>query len=169
MPAKAKTIDAYLAAISPDRRALLEKLRKAIHRAVPAAEECISYGMPAFRVQGGIVGGFAATKNACSYYPFSGQTLAELADDVSSFARTKSALHFSAKQPLPPGLLRKLVAARLAEIERGRKALPGKAKARARASSSSTPRGKSGRKSTTVEHGRSGETWARGLPAGPCS
>jgi uncharacterized protein YdhG (YjbR/CyaY superfamily) len=120
MPAKPKTIDAYLATIGPDRRAPLEKLRRSLHRAVPAADECISYGMPAFRVRGGIVGGFAVTKNGYSYYPFSGQTLTELAADVSSFVRTKSALHFSAKQPLPATLLRKLVATRLAEI--GRKA-----------------------------------------------
>jgi uncharacterized protein YdhG (YjbR/CyaY superfamily) len=118
MPAKPNPIDAYLAAISPDRRAPLEKLRRAVHRAIPAAEECISYGMPAFRVQGGIVGGFAATKNGCSYYPFSGQTLSELAEDVSAFAHTKSALHLSAKRPLPAALLRKLIAARLAEIGR---------------------------------------------------
>jgi uncharacterized protein YdhG (YjbR/CyaY superfamily) len=118
MPAKPKTINDYLAAINPERRAALEKLRGAIHRAVPAAEECISYGMPAFRVQGGIVGGFAVTKSGYSYYPFSGQTLDELAVDVAAFARTKSALHFSSKQPLPTRLVRKLVAVRLAEIGR---------------------------------------------------
>jgi uncharacterized protein YdhG (YjbR/CyaY superfamily) len=118
MPAKPETIDTYLAAVSPDRRALLEKLRRAIHRAVPTAQECISYGLPAFRVPGGIVGGFAVTKSGCSYYPFSGQTLGELGDAVSAFARTKSALHFSVKQPLPAGLLRKLLATRLAEIGR---------------------------------------------------
>jgi uncharacterized protein YdhG (YjbR/CyaY superfamily) len=118
MPAKPKTIDAYLAAMRPDLRAPLEKLRQSIHREVPAAEECISYGMPAFRVPGGIVGGFAATKNGYSYYPFSGQTLSELAEDVSAFAHTKSALHLSAKRPLPAALLRKLIAARLAEIGR---------------------------------------------------
>lgn len=118
MPAKPKTIDAYLAAINPDRRAPLEKLRRSIHRAAPTAQECISYGMPAFRVQGGVVGGFAVTKSGYSYYPFSGQTLTELAEDVSAFSHTKSALHFSAKQPLPETLLRKLVAARLDEIGR---------------------------------------------------
>jgi uncharacterized protein YdhG (YjbR/CyaY superfamily) len=118
MPAKPKTIDAYLAATSPDLRDPLERLRRSIHRQVPAAEECISYGMPAFRVPGGIVGGFAATKNGYSYYPFSGQTLTELAEDVAAFAHTKSALHLSAKRPLPATLLRKLIAARLAEIDR---------------------------------------------------
>jgi len=115
---KPKTIDAYLKDVSPDRREPLETLRRAILRAAPTAEECISYGMPAFRVPGGIVGGFAATKSGYSYYPFSGQTLSELAEDVSAYAGTKSALHFSASQPLPTRLLRKLLATRLAEIRR---------------------------------------------------
>lgn len=115
---KPETIDAYLDAVDPDRRRPLVNLRRAIRRAVPAAEECISYGMPAFRVQGGIVGGFAVTKNGYSYYPFSGQTLSALGQEVSAYPGTKSALHFSASQPLPAGLLRKLLSTRLLEIRR---------------------------------------------------
>jgi uncharacterized protein YdhG (YjbR/CyaY superfamily) len=115
---KPETIDAYLAAVRPDRQQLLQDLRRAIRRAVPAAEECISYGMPAFRVEGGIVAGFAATKDGCSYYPFSGQTLSELASEVAEYEGTKSSLHFSVERPLPAALLRKLVRARLAEIRR---------------------------------------------------
>ncbi len=120
MPAKPKTIDEYLAAVSPEQRAPLAQLRRAIQRVLPKAEECISYGMPAFRVPGGIVGGFAATKEGYSYYPFSGQTLSTLADEVSGYSGTKSALHFSAHRPLPASLLRKLLATRLAEIEASR-------------------------------------------------
>jgi uncharacterized protein YdhG (YjbR/CyaY superfamily) len=115
---KVETIDAYLAAVRSDRRRLLQDLRRAIRRAVPAAEECISYGMPAFRVEGGIVAGFAATKDGCSYYPFSGQTLSELASEVAAYEGTKSSLHFSVERPLPVTLLCKLVRARLAEIRR---------------------------------------------------
>jgi uncharacterized protein YdhG (YjbR/CyaY superfamily) len=115
---KVETIDAYLAAVRSDRRRLLQDLRRAIRRAVPAAEECISYGMPAFRVEGGIVAGFAATKDGCSYYPFSGQTLSELASEVAAYEGTKSSLHFSVERPLPVTLLRQLVRARLAEIRR---------------------------------------------------
>jgi uncharacterized protein YdhG (YjbR/CyaY superfamily) len=74
--------------------------------------------MPAFRVQGGIVGGFAVTKDGYSYYPFSGQTLAELGQAASAYPGTKSALHFSASQPLPARLLRKLLGTRLLEIRR---------------------------------------------------
>jgi uncharacterized protein YdhG (YjbR/CyaY superfamily) len=120
VPRKPSTIDAYLSALTPERRAPLERLRRAVHRNLTNAEECISYGMPAFRVPGGIVGGFAATKQGYSYYPFSGQTLTDLAEAVSAYPRTKSALHFTAKQPLPTDLLRNLIATRLAEIRRKR-------------------------------------------------
>jgi uncharacterized protein YdhG (YjbR/CyaY superfamily) len=113
-------MDGYLLTLTPDRRSPLEHLRKAMRRLLPDAQECISYGMPAFRVPGGVVGGFAATQEGYSYYPFSGQTLSELAEEVSAYPRTKSALHFTAKRPLPASLLRKLVDARLAEIERKR-------------------------------------------------
>ncbi len=52
MAAKPKTIDDYLATVSDEKRAALEKLRKAIHAAAPGAEECISYQIPFFRLDG---------------------------------------------------------------------------------------------------------------------
>lgn len=61
MAAKPETIDAYLATVSADRRAALEKLRKTILSVLPDAEECISYSMPAFRYAGHVVAGFLAT------------------------------------------------------------------------------------------------------------
>lgn len=114
---KAKDIDAYLAKVSSDKRALLENLRKTIHAVVPDAEECISYTMPAFRVKGGVVAGFLATAKGCSYFPFSGSTLTTVADALEGYSRTKSALHFNAEHPLPKTLVRKLLKARLAEMK----------------------------------------------------
>jgi uncharacterized protein YdhG (YjbR/CyaY superfamily) len=115
MPRKPETIDEYLASVSPDRRAALEKLRRVIHSAVPDAEECISYSMPAFRRDGHVVAGFLATKKGCSYFPFSGTTLATLSSELAAYDTTKSALHFDPKRPLPVALVRKLLAARIAE------------------------------------------------------
>jgi uncharacterized protein YdhG (YjbR/CyaY superfamily) len=115
--AKPKDIDAYLAKVDADKRALLEDLRKTIHSIVPEAEECISYAMPAFRVKGGVFAGFLATAKGCSYFPFSGSTLATLADAVAGYSRTKSALHFDDNHPLPKTLVRKLIKARLAEMQ----------------------------------------------------
>jgi len=92
-------IDDYLAGTSPTNRALLEELRKTIRAVVPEVEECISYRIPAFRLQGRIIAGFSGTSKGCSYYPFSGTTLKTLAGDVAGYSQTKSALHFG---PDPP-------------------------------------------------------------------
>lgn len=109
------TIDEYLARVSDENRAALERLRSMIHAIIPRVEECISYRIPAFRLDGVVVAGFAAHASGCSYYPFSGTTLATLAGDVEAYGRTKSALHFDAGHPLPETLVRKLIRTRIAE------------------------------------------------------
>jgi uncharacterized protein YdhG (YjbR/CyaY superfamily) len=108
-------IDGYLATVRGDKRIALDELRKTIRSIIPKAEECISYGLPAFRVGGAIVAGFQATAKGCSYYPFSGTTLRTLAGDLRGYDKTKSALHFRPGEPLPATLVRKLIKARLAE------------------------------------------------------
>jgi uncharacterized protein YdhG (YjbR/CyaY superfamily) len=108
-------IDEYLATVSGDKRAALDRLRKTIRSIVPRAEECISYGMPAFRLDGRVVAGFQATAKGCSYYPFSGTTLQTLSGDLQAYGKTKSALHFLPDKPLPTVLVRKLIKARIAE------------------------------------------------------
>lgn len=115
MARKPTTIDEYLASVKGERRTALDQLRKAIRTIVPEAEECISYRIPAFRLDGKIVAGFAVTAKGCSYYPFSGSTLRALADELGDFDRTKSALHFGSAKPLPVSLVRKLIKARIAE------------------------------------------------------
>ena len=115
VPRKPTTIDAYLATVSGEKRAALNKLRRTIRTIVPRAEECISYAIPAFRLNGKVVAGFAATAKGCSYFPFSGSTLATLADELESYDRTKSSLHFDPAKPLPMALVRKLIKARIAE------------------------------------------------------
>jgi uncharacterized protein YdhG (YjbR/CyaY superfamily) len=115
---KIATIDAYLGTVSdPERRRALEDLRKKIRAVVPDAEECISYNLPAFRLNGAVVGGFSATRKGCSYFPFSGTTLATLAKDVAAYEQTKGSLHFSPDAPLPAALVRKLIKTRIAETK----------------------------------------------------
>jgi uncharacterized protein YdhG (YjbR/CyaY superfamily) len=109
------TIDAYLAGVPADRRTVLQRLRQTIRTIVPGAEECISYGIPAFRLDGAIVAGFAATATGCSYYPFSGSTLASVAPAIAGYRHTRSALHFTPEKPLPGPLVRKLLRTRIAE------------------------------------------------------
>jgi len=112
---KFDTIDEYLATLTGDRRRALERLRKTIRSVIPRAEECISYRMPAFRLNGAVVAGFIATRKGCSYFPFSGTTLTTLAKDVKGYEQTKGSLHFDPKKPLPVSLVRKLIKARVAE------------------------------------------------------
>jgi uncharacterized protein YdhG (YjbR/CyaY superfamily) len=117
MTKKSTTIDVYLATVSGDKRTALDKLRKTIRKIVPKADECISYGIPAFRLDGAVVAGFGATAKGCSYYPFSGSTLGALAGDLGGYDMTRSALHFRPDKPLPATLVRKLIKARIAENE----------------------------------------------------
>ena len=114
MAAKPTTIDEYLAPLSDDKRAALERLRSLIRAVAPKAEECISYGVPAFR-QNGMLVGFGATKNHCAFYLMSGTTAAAHAKDLAGYDTSKGTIRFPADSPLPAALVRKLVKARLAE------------------------------------------------------
>jgi len=114
----AEEVDAYLRAVEEPKRSTLETLRRSILEIVPHAEQVISYRVPAFRVDGKIVAGFAAFKDHLSYLPFSGSVLGQLADELDGYTMTKSSLHFPVDRPLPKVLVRKLIAARLADAGR---------------------------------------------------
>ena len=114
---KPETIDDYLKSVLEDRRVALEDLRVKIRSIIPDAQECISYRMPAFRLNGVVIAGFCATAKGCSYFPFSGSTLKTLARDVKCYDQTKSSLHFSPDHPLPTALVRKLIKVRIAEAK----------------------------------------------------
>ena len=115
----AEDVDAYLRALGEPKRSTLEGLRLTILELVPDAEQVISYNVPAFRVDGGVVAGFAAFKNHLSYLPFSGSVLNQLAHELEGYTMTKSALHFPVDRPLSKPLVKKLIATRLREL-RGR-------------------------------------------------
>ena len=109
----AEDVDAYLRGIEEPKRSTLEALRATILEIVPEAEQVISYKVPAFRVEGRIVAGFASFKDHLSYLPFSGSVLPALANELEGYTMTKSALHFPVDRPLPKTLVKKLIAARL--------------------------------------------------------
>jgi uncharacterized protein YdhG (YjbR/CyaY superfamily) len=113
--AKPTTIDEYLAAVSDVQRAALEKLRKTIRAAAPKAEECISYGLAAFRLDGKPLVAFGATVNHCAFYPMSSSTVAAHKDELKDFDTSKGTVRFQADKPLPVALVRKPVKARIAE------------------------------------------------------
>jgi uncharacterized protein YdhG (YjbR/CyaY superfamily) len=113
--AKTKTIDEYLAGVTDDQRAALEKLRKTIRAAVPKAEECINYGVAAFRLNGKVLVGFGASAKHCTFYPMSGSTVAAHQDELKNYETTKGSIHFQPDKPLPAALVRKLIKARIME------------------------------------------------------
>jgi uncharacterized protein YdhG (YjbR/CyaY superfamily) len=108
----------YLRHLEEPKRGTLEALRRMILELVPEAEQVISYRVPAFRLDGKIVAGFAAFKDHLSYLPFSGDVLNRLRAELDGYTMTKSALHFPVDRPLPRELVKKLIDLRLADIER---------------------------------------------------
>jgi uncharacterized protein YdhG (YjbR/CyaY superfamily) len=114
----AEQIDNYLRGVREPKRRTLQALRRTILDVIPDAEQAISYGMPAFRIDGTTVAGFAAFKNHLSYLPHSGTVLGQLAEDLVGYTMTKGSLHFRVDQPLPKAIVTRLIAARLSEANR---------------------------------------------------
>jgi uncharacterized protein YdhG (YjbR/CyaY superfamily) len=114
----AEEIDDYLRGVEEPKRGTLEALRGAILEVIPDAEQGISYGVPAFRLHGKTIAGFAAFKDHLSYLPHSGRVLGELAGDLSAYTMTKmtkGSLHFPVDRPLPRAVVERLIAVRLRE------------------------------------------------------
>jgi uncharacterized protein YdhG (YjbR/CyaY superfamily) len=109
-------MDDYLATLDEPKRSTLEALRKTIIEIVPGAEQGISYGVPAFKVQGKAVAGFAAFKSHLSYVPHSGSVLATLQDDTAQYETSKGSLKFAVDKPLPKRLVKKLISSRMREF-----------------------------------------------------
>ncbi|MFI5398176.1 MAG: iron chaperone [Candidatus Binatia bacterium] len=113
LKAKIKTIDEYLAALSHDKRAALERLRKTIQAAVPRAEECISYQLPAFRLDGRLLVWFGAAANHCAFCP--GAVVEAHKGELKDYDTSKGTIRFHPANPLPATLVRKLLKARIAK------------------------------------------------------
>jgi uncharacterized protein YdhG (YjbR/CyaY superfamily) len=121
MKTKHTNIDEYLATVSEDKRAALEKLRQAIRAAAPQAEECISYQVPAFRLGGRMLVAFGAAKYHCSFYPGASPVEA-CKHELKNYDTSKGTIRFQPGKSLPAALVRKLVKARIEEYgERRRK------------------------------------------------
>jgi len=115
--AKVESHDEYLANLRDDQRAALEKLRSAIKSAAPRAEEFISYGLPAFRLNGRALVALGAAATHCSFFPMSGTTVQSHQKELRAYETSKGTIRFDPKKPLPTTLVRKLVKARIAENE----------------------------------------------------
>ncbi len=129
--AKPETIDQFLAPLSPEKRAALQKLRRAIKSAAPRTEECISYGIPAFRLDGRLLVAFGGGAKHCAFYPGAHPIKAHQ-DALKVYDTSKGTIRFQADSPLPVALVRKLVKTRIAE-HTARQRAAAKRKARRRA------------------------------------
>ena len=110
------TVDEYLEAAPEPHRGTLAELRATLRRILPDAEETISYGMPAFKLNGKAIAGYAHFKSHCSYFPHSGTVLPVLADDLAGYEHSKGTLKFAIDHPLPEPLVRRLVEVRLEQL-----------------------------------------------------
>lgn len=107
-----KTIDDYLAPLGTAERKALGKLRRDIHAAAPDAVECISYGIPAFRLDGKMLVAFGAAAKHVSFYP--GAVVQEFKALLKGYSTSKGTLRFDPDKPLPATLVRMLVKAQIA-------------------------------------------------------
>ncbi len=112
---KARTFDELLRALPEEKRTCLEKLRAAIRAAAPRAEECISYGLPTFCLDGKPLVAIQATAHHCAFYPLSGTTIEAHKDELKDYDTSKGTIRFQADHPLPAALVRRLVQARIRE------------------------------------------------------
>lgn len=110
---KPATVDEYLARVSDDQRAALQRLRKQILAVIPTAEECISYQLPAFRYEGKILVWMGAGAKHCAFYP--GGLVDQFEDDLADYETSKGTIRFQPDAPLPAALVRKIVKARIAQ------------------------------------------------------
>jgi uncharacterized protein YdhG (YjbR/CyaY superfamily) len=110
------TVEEYLNQFSEKQRAALEKIRKVIKDAAPKAEESISYGMPAYKLNGVLVyfGGF---KTHCSFFPAGNSVIKKFSSELKEYKTSKGTIQFPLDQPVPVALIKKMVQERIKENE----------------------------------------------------
>ena len=112
-----KDVDEYLAGVPEPARTTLQKIRAAIRSVVPPeTTETISYRIPAFKYKGVLVW-FAAFSDHCSLFP-TAAVIEAFKNELKGFSTSKGTIHFPTDKPLPSALVKKLVKARIAQIER---------------------------------------------------
>jgi uncharacterized protein YdhG (YjbR/CyaY superfamily) len=132
MASRPRTIDDYLATLDDDARRTLESVRASIRKAAPKAEETISYGFPAFRLNGKLLACFRGARAHCSYHPMSGRIIAAHRDALSGFETSTGTIRFPIGAPLPARIVALLVKARIAEMQAPAAAKPQRKAARRR-------------------------------------
>jgi uncharacterized protein YdhG (YjbR/CyaY superfamily) len=109
-------IDDYLTNVEPSKRQELERIRTLAKKTVPSAEEAISYGMPTLTYQGRPFLGFNAHKHHIGIYPYSGQVIEELKDQLHEYSVSKGAIRVPLDHPISEELLKQIIHERLQQI-----------------------------------------------------
>ncbi|MCM0616928.1 DUF1801 domain-containing protein [Paenarthrobacter sp. TYUT067] len=112
------TVSEYLAGVSEGNRPILERIVAIARELAPDAEEGVSYGMPALLVDGKGFVSVLETKKHLALYPFSGQILPEMSEELGGYSWSPGTLRFSADNPVPDSMVRRILETRLAAIRK---------------------------------------------------
>jgi uncharacterized protein YdhG (YjbR/CyaY superfamily) len=120
-----KSVDEYIASQPEPAQGVLQRVRSTIRKAVPAAEEMISYKIPTYKLPGGPVLFFAGWRQHYSLYPATGNVLAAFKDDLAPYQVNKSTIRFPLSGPVPVKLIERIAKFRAKEVA-GKAAVPKK-------------------------------------------
>jgi|SRR6187549_3380404 len=109
-------VDAHIAALPPEQRKIMERVREIVLEVAPSAEEVIAYKMPSLRVNGRYALSYEAFKDHYSIFPATDLMNLHLGEEVAPYVKGKGTLQFKSSEPLPEDLIRRIVEIRFRDF-----------------------------------------------------